>query len=279
MNKIEARARFVALAAQSDAEIELDRGALLIAAEEYPSLEVDVYLNRLDKIAQGAPAAAVDASVDPRARVEALSHYLATDLKFDGNREKYFDARNSFFNEVLDRRTGIPITLSVLYLEIARRIGLRLAGVGMPGHFLVKTVEADPEVFLDPFHAGRLLTENDCREILDGLYGGRVTFQPAFLAGVTKRQILFRMLQNLKGIYSGLLDYPKTLAAIERLLLLQPNQSAEIRDRGSVYHAMGRYAEALADFEDYLRRRPDAEDVEKIRELIRQARQRQARNN
>jgi regulator of sirC expression with transglutaminase-like and TPR domain len=278
MTKIEARARFAALASQHENEIELDRAALLIAAEEYPALEVETYLRRLDDLAAQAQASVAGAT-DALTRAQVLSDFLASDLKFNGNREKYFDARNSFLNEVLDRRTGIPITLSVVYLEIARRLGIRLYGVGMPGHFLIKSVEADQEIFIDPFHAGRLLTQDNCREMIEELYGGRLRFQPEFLAAVTKRQILTRMLQNLKGIYSGLRDYPKTLAAIERLLLLNPGDSAEIRDRGGVYQAMGRYAESLADLQDYLRRQPQAEDAEKIKEMIQQTRQRQARNN
>jgi regulator of sirC expression with transglutaminase-like and TPR domain len=278
MTKEEARAQFAEMVARRENDLELDRAALLIAAEEYPRLEVESCLDQLDSFAEMARAR-IAAADDPLARIMRLGHLLFDELEFRGNVENYFDARNSFLNDVIDRRTGIPITLSVLYLEIARRIGLKLSGVGMPGHFLVKYADDEQEILIDPFNGGRLLSEEKCREMIEELYGGKVKFHPAFLYAVTKRQILARMLQNLKGIYARAGDHHKTLAAIERAMLINPEAAQEIRDRGLVYFGMERYAMALSSLEEYLRRAPQAADAKEIKERINQLRQRQAQLN
>lgn len=258
--------------------LELDRAALLIAAEEYPAMEVETYLYRLDMM--GAEAKAhMTPLADPAMRVMMLAQFLSEELGFRGNAENYYDARNSFLNEVIDRRTGIPITLSVVYLEIARRLGLPLFGVGLPGHFILKYVENGEEFFLDPFHRGQLLTEAGCREIVEQMYKGQLEFRSEFLAAVTRKQILTRMLQNLKVIYSREQDHSKTLSVIERILLIQPDSVAEIRDRGLVQLGLQRYAQSLADLEEYLRLAPHAPDAAEIRERITQLRQKQARLN
>jgi len=278
MNRIEARAQFAALAARSEAELEMDRAAFLIAAEEYPDLDVEQYLERMNSIAAGVRLA-VPSAADPLTRIMRFSHFLSEELGFTGNTANYYDPRNSFLNDVIDRRTGIPITLSVLYIEIARRIGLNLSGVGMPGHFIVKYPDDEQEVFLDPFNGGQLLAEERCREMIEQMYGGAMPFRPEFLQAVTKRQILTRILQNLKGIYSREQDYTKTLALIERSLALDPDSATELRDRGLIYFALERHAQALADLEEYLRRTPLADDEKQVRERIKQLRQRQARLN
>jgi regulator of sirC expression with transglutaminase-like and TPR domain len=278
MMKEEARARFAEIVARPENELELDRAALLIAAEEYPDLDVEKYLDQIDSFA-GMARARDDAAADPLVRIMRLGQLLFDELGFRGNIEDYFDARNSFLNDVIDRRTGIPITLSVVCIEVARRIGLQLFGVGMPGHFIVKFAEEDREILIDPFNGGRVLSEEKCREMIEELYGGRMKFHPALLRAVTKRQILTRMLQNLKGIYARAGDQPKTLGVIERALLISPDVAGEIRDRGLVYAGMERYAAALADLEEYLRRAPQAADAKEIKERIKQLRQRQAQLN
>jgi len=278
MTKEEARAKFAEMVARNENDLELDRAALLIAAEEYPHLDVEKYLDQIVAFADLA-GARDDVQADPLTRIMRLSNLFFDELGFHGNVEDYFDARNSFLNDVLDRRTGIPITLSVLYIEIARRIELKLFGVGMPGHFIVKFVEGDHEILIDPFNSGRLLSEEKCREIVEEMYDGRMKFHPAFLYAVTKKQILMRMLQNLKGIYAQSGDHHKTMGAIERALLIDPGAVNEIRDRGLVYSGMERYAAALADLEEYLRRAPQAADAKEIKERIKQLRQKQARLN
>lgn len=278
MTKEEARAKFAEMAARNENDLELDRAALLIAAEEYPHLEVEKYLDQLASFAELA-GRRDERDADPLTRITRLSNFLSDESGFRGNVENYFDARNSFLNDVIDRRTGIPITLSVVYLEIARRIGLKLFGVGMPGHFVVKYADDDREILIDPFNGGRLLSEEKCREMIEELYSNEVKFHPAFLYAVTKKQILARMLQNLKGIYARADDHHKTLGAIERALLINPEAASEIRDRGLIYFGMERYAAALISLEDYLRRAPQAADSKEVKERIKQLRQRQAQLN
>lgn len=278
MKREEARARFAELATREENDWELDYAALLIAAEEYPHLEIEKYLEQLDAFA--LLAAAQDAPhADPLTRLKRLNRVLFDELHFRGNSEDYYDAHNSFFNNVIDRRLGIPITLSVVYIEVARRLGLRLFGVGMPGHFLVKYIDDEQTLLLDPFNGGRLLTEAQCRAMIEQTYEGALSFQPWFLYAVTKKQILTRMLQNLKGIYARAQDHHKTLAAIERVLLINPGLTAELRDRGLVYFGMGRYAAAQADLKEYLRRAPEAEDAKEINTRLAQLRQLLARLN
>lgn len=282
MMKEEARAKFAEMVARDESDLELDRAALLIAAEEYPHLDVEKSLDQIDTFAELARSRD-DFHADPLSRIMGLGDLLFDELGFYGNVENYFDARNSFLNDVIDRRTGIPITLSVLYIEIARRIGLKLFGVGIPGHFIVKFVADEREILIDPFNGGQLLSEEKCREMIEEMYGGEMKFHPAFLYAVTKKQILTRMLQNLKGIYARAGDHPKTLGAIERALILHsgegPDAANEIRDRGLVYSGMGRYVKALADLEDYLRLKPQAPDAKEIKERIGQLRQKQAQLN
>ena len=220
-----------------------------------------------------------DLFADPVTRIMRLNEVLFSEFGFRGNTDQYFDARNSFLNDVLDRRTGIPITLSVVYLEVARRIELPLVGVGLPGHFLVKYDDGAQEILLDPFHSGRLLTEDDCRAKIAEMYQGEMRFHKALLAAVSKRQILLRMLRNLKGIYAQAKDHAKTLSVIERLLLLAPEADTELRDRGLVHFGLQRYAEARADLEAYLRRAPQASDAKDIKDLLAKVRQRQAQLN
>ena len=278
MKSTEARAQFAAQVARADDEMELDRAALLLAAEEYPQLELEPYLALLDDCA--ARARGNDAAyASPVTRLLRLNDVLFGELGFRGNTENYFDARNSFLNDVLERRTGIPITLAVVYMEVARRLGLRVWGVGMPGHFLVKYQDEDDEILLDPFHGGRLLSEEDCFQMVLQMYQGKVVFERSFLTAVSNKQILTRMLQNLKGIYARAADHHKTLGVIERALLIAPDALNEIRDRGLIYAALERFNPALAELESYVRRAPDANDAEAIKEKIVELKQRRAQLN
>jgi regulator of sirC expression with transglutaminase-like and TPR domain len=278
MTKEEVRAKFAEMVTRDENELELDLAALLIAAEEYPHLEIEKYLDQLASFADLARQRD-DHPADPLTRIMRLSSFVFDELGFCGNVENYFDARNSFLNDVIDRRTGIPITLSVVFIEVARRIGLPLSGVGMPGHFVVRYSGDGQEILIDPFNGGRLLSEAGCREMIRELYGNQIQFHRSFLYAVTKQQILTRMLHNLKGIYARAGDHHKTLGAIERALLINPDAVSEIRDRGLVYFGMKRYAMALADLEEYLRRAPQSADAKEIKERIKQLHQRQAQLN
>ncbi len=282
MTKDEARAKFAEMVARDESDLELDRAALLIAAEEYPCLDVQRYLDKIDSFSEMARSRD-DLDADPLLRIRILADLLSGELGFRGNVENYFDARNSFLNDVIDRRSGIPITLSVLYIEVARRIGLRLFGVGMPGHFIIKFSDDQGEILIDPFNGGRLLSEENCRELIREMFGAKMEFHPAFIYSVTKKQILSRMLQNLKGIYTQAGDHHKTLATIERSLLIHSeigtDVANDIRDRGLVYSRMEKYVMALADLEEYLRLVPRAPDAKEIEEQIRKLRHKQARLN
>jgi regulator of sirC expression with transglutaminase-like and TPR domain len=282
MNRAEARRQFAATLNFKDDSLELDRAALLIAAEEYPQLDVEAYLRQLDRLAEEARRRLADEG-DAFRRLLTLANFLFQDCGFGGNAADYYDARNSFLNDVIDRRKGIPITLSVLLMEVARRLGLTVFGVGMPGHFIVKFFDASQEevseIFLDPFNGGRLLSEDDCRRMIAEMSGGTLGFNRSLLAVSSKTQILARMLQNLKGIYTRAADHHKTLAVIERLLLISPGAPGEVRDRGLACAALGRHAQARADLEAYLSAMPHAEDANRIRETLTRVRQRQAQLN
>ena len=273
-----ARQRFARMMAKAEEAINLAEAALLIAQEEYPDMEVAAYLDRLDQVASEVDRRAWNEK-DPRGRLEALNRYLFDEAGFRGNAEEYYDPRNSFLNEVLDRRTGIPITISTVYLEVGWRLGLPLQGVGFPGHFLVKYSSLGGEIVIDPFHQGAVLDDVDCQRHLDQVYDVRVRFQRSFLATSTKRQILTRILTNLKGIYLAAKDHRRALAAVERILLIDPDLGREIRDRGILRMQLKQTSQAVADLERYLTMNPKAEDAEEVRTRLRDWRQAQASLN
>ena len=213
---------------QPEPDIDLGRAALLLARTEYPDLDLETEIGRLDRLAaQSAPL--VKSEADPAARVGALRHFLAGICGFHGNEDDYYDPKNSFLNHVLERRTGIPITLSVVYMEIGRRLGVPLSGVGLPGHFLVKYAESGNAFFLDPFHGGRTVTPQGCRELVAQMYQGEIRFQDVFLAPVDKKYIVIRMLNNLRRIYLGQRQLRKALAVVEMILAIQPASAGDLK--------------------------------------------------
>ncbi|HEX2229192.1 MAG TPA: transglutaminase-like domain-containing protein, partial [Candidatus Binatia bacterium] len=246
--------------------LDLGRAALAIARAEYPQLDVGAYLARIDELAAEVRGHLGSHRSDLHHSLAALSYVLFQKKGYRGNHDQYFDPKNSFLNDVIDRRTGIPITLSVLYLEIARRIGLQLRGVGFPGHFLVKYLDEDQQIVIDPFNGGDIKTPESMRQLLKGLYGSTVPWTDRLLDAVTKRQILRRMLNNLKFIYLKQRDYVKALAALDRMIIAEPNLPEDLRERGAVYQALEYFPQAKADFENYLRLAPDAPDAGDIRE-------------
>ncbi|MFQ5856993.1 MAG: SirB1 family protein [Anaerolineae bacterium] len=245
-----------------DSTIRLARAALLIAQDEYPSLDVDHYLAELDRMAETARPR-IETAGGPDDIIEVLNDHLFSELGFVGNREDYYNPRNSFLNDVLERRTGIPITLSVVYIEVGRRLDLPIQGVGLPGHFIVRYDGAEP-AFIDPFNAGERLTEADCRQRLDAIYGAPVAFRSEWLVPVSNRQILIRMLYNLKGIYVRNKDHRRAIPIVEKLLILNPDAHQELRDLGSLHGMLGNYGEALIYLQQYLVHRPDAPDGDTV---------------
>lgn len=254
---------------QSEEKIDLAKAALYIAQEEYPELDPGEYLNALDTMADEVKERLPDQRYPLRV-IQTINQYLYDDLGFSGNKNDYYDPRNSFLNDVIDRRAGIPITLSLIYLEIAKRVDFPMVGIGMPGHFLMRPDFQDAGIYVDAFNGGEILFEQDCQERLSQIYQQRVDLKPSFLESVTNRRFLARMLMNLKLIYLNGNQLYKSLGVVERILLLFPGAPMELRDRGILYYQIGELSLASQDLETYLVRVPDAEDAGAIRKLLEQ---------
>ena len=259
------RVRFAAAVQAPDEAIDLAEVALLIAAEAYPGLDLDRYRATLDALGDGARGRVAAAASDEE-KVRALIHYLAREQRFVGNQDDYYDRRNSFLNEVLDRRTGIPITMAVVYIEVARRAGLLVHGICFPGHFLAK-YQGTAEIIFDPFF-GLLLNEEQCARRLQAVMGKETRFDRSYLRSATPREILVRMLRNLKQVFLQAREYEPALACSERILLVQPELAPELRDRGLLYHQLECYSAAQADLERFLALAPNDDSVEVVREKL-----------
>lgn len=255
--------RLAKLAKISEQELNLAEAALLIAMDEYPGLDVDAYLRQLDELATGVQQR-LPAQAGLEDTLVALNQFLFVDQGFSGDTENYDDPRNSFLNEVLDRKRGIPITLSIIYMEVGRRLGLPLKGVSFPGHFLVKFSTREGEVVLDPFSGGSLMSKEDLEQMLEETYGASDSASAPLerlLIAAGKKEILVRMLRNLKGAYLRRERYEKALTVIDQILLIQPDQPDEIRDRGRIYEHLECFRAALEDYQSYLRMRPGGGDA------------------
>ena len=266
MDQDEIKVQFLAMAALPDHEIDLATAALLIAATEYPQLDVGQQLGVLDSLSAGA-SHRLEADRDPLFSVNTLSEYLFDEVGFRGNLEDYYDPRNCFLNEVLGRRLGIPITLSLLCIEVGKRLGIPLAGVGMPGHFLLRHQEEE-DLIIDPFHKGILLTEEECAQRLRQVTRTDAPWDSRYLSPVSNREFIARILRNLKNIYFEGQDYVRALTIIERLMALQPEVAQERRDRGVAHYQLGRYQEALDDLLGYLDAAPNGSDSEEVKRLV-----------
>jgi regulator of sirC expression with transglutaminase-like and TPR domain len=260
-----ARTRFLSLL--EEPVLRLDEAALAIAAEEYPGLDTAACLGKLDALGD-LVLRRTPSPLRAATMLRSLRDVLFVEEGFKGNEKAYYDPRNSYLNEVLDRRLGIPISLSLLFMEVARRVGLPLEGVGFPGHFLVKLrPELGPEVFIDPYNGGELLSADECVARFKNVSHGR-DFDVRYLQGVAPRQILGRMLHNLKRIYVEQGDDVRAFWVIDRLLLLAPDAIEEVRDRGLVEARLGLKPAAARDLEAYLAREPAAADAADVAELL-----------
>ena len=256
--------------------ISLARAALLVAASEYPQLDAARYVERLDAMAE-VVRGRIGGEMNPLDIIAGINRHLFDEEGFVGNSEDYYDPRNSFLNEVLDRKTGIPITLSTVYLEIAERLKLPLVGVGLPGHFLVKHPYF--EVLIDPFAKGRILSEDDCREQMKQLLGEEVPFHKAYLNGVTKRHIVLRMLNNLRTIYVNARQFQKALRISDMALAVAPGSALEWKQRAGLLIQLRRPGEAIAGLNRYLEADPDAEDAKEIQQVLAHLRKSMAQLN
>ena len=270
-------AEFTAAVRRPDPEIPLARAALLIAAAEQPGLDVDGYLDRLNGLADAAEP--VRRASDALSRLHRLREFLFEEMGFAGDRADYYDPRNSHLNEVLDRRVGIPITLSLVLIETGQRLGLEMEGIGLPGHFITGARIAGEHVLLDPFNRGAVLTVETCGQVVNRALGRPVRLTAAHFAPVDNRHFLTRMLANLKGIYWRQEAWDKVVRVIDRLLALDPAAAGERRDRGTAWSNMGRPERGVADWERYLTEFPDAGDHEQVRNQLRRVRQKLAQLN
>ena len=265
------RALFTRLLGLSDLDLPLARACLLIAAEIYPNLDIDYYLSRLAQISFSAAERAGDEQ-SPAERISSLSRYLFDELQFRGNVKEYFDPENSLINRVLERRTGIPLTLSVIYLEVGWHLGIPLSGVCFPGHFLVKCAGENGEVLIDPFGGGVRISEQECLGKLRDLYGRDAELRPEYFRTASKRQILTRVLSNLKNIYLCAHEYSRALGIVEMLSLLNPRNYSGLRERAFLYYQLEYYAAAVRDLETYLGHCPHSRDNEAIQQDLSQIR-------
>ena len=253
-----------------ESEADLAEAALLLAQEEYPQLDVQAYLRRLDEMARAVrdtlPANAPAAEI-----ILALNRYLFQEEGFDGDAANFYDPRNSFINQVLERKIGIPITLSIIYIEIGQRLGLPLQGVSFPGHFLVKLSVESGEIVLDPFSGGVSLGRDELEQQLAQTQGDKESAKiplEEWLVTATKKDILVRMLRNLKVIYAHADQLEKTLSVINRILLIAPELAEEVRDRGMVYRQLECFRAALPDLQTYLQMEPESEDRDEMRDHV-----------
>lgn len=259
--------------------IDLPRAALRLAKEiAYPRLDIPLYLAQLDQLTDWARAV-VQPGEPAGKRARDLADFLFRKFAFQGNTSDYQDPRNSFLNEVLDRRLGIPITLSILYLAIARRLDLPAQGIGLPGHFIVRVETALGDLYLDPFHGGQRLEIEDCARLVSLTTGYEGPFRSEWLDPVSPELILVRLLTNLKVIYVQTRDWEPAAAVIEHLLTLQPKHAEHLRDLGLLYYQTDRLRLAARFLESYLLHAPEASDFEEARGYLQATTERLAQLN
>ena len=257
------------LAREPAADLDVAEIALWLAREEYPDVDVSAYLGEL---------AAMAHDVRPRlrgglaARVRALGRFLFHEMGFQGNTQAYYDPRNSYFNQVLDRRTGIPLTLSLVAMAVGNRAGLVVEGVALPGHFVARAVDGAEAIVFDPFHGGRLLTPRQCAEVVEDVTGASLEATPAALGPAPLRAVVVRLLTNLKAVYLREADFARAARIIERLRQLLPGDPLQRRDLGAALLHAGQPGRALGHLEGYLKEVPGAEDAAAVEQLLRKAR-------
>ncbi len=260
--------------------IDLAEAALLIATHAYPDLDVAHHLARIEVLAKTLESR-IQPDSGPSQRILALNQYLFAELGFAANEKDYYDPRNSCLNEVLDRRVGIPITLSLLYMEIGARIGLPLEGVSFPGHFLVKCALPEGTVVLDPYAGGAMLGAADLQKRLRDGRGDEVSsaIVDGMLTAAGRKEIVLRLLRNLKAIYLRSQQFDRALPIMHWIIATAPDHPPELRDRGMIYQELECSRAALADFERYLKLSPGCDDRDEIRGRIVELQRQSARLN
>jgi regulator of sirC expression with transglutaminase-like and TPR domain len=281
---------FESLIAAEDGTIDLAQAALLIACIAYPDLDMAHYLAQLDQLAgrvqdilaspQPETAPELLAGVEPLTTIQAINTILFTEDDFHGNLNDYYNPDNSFLNKVIESHVGIPITLSLLYIEVARRVGLQADGIGLPFHFVVGCrLPQGNRIYIDAFEHGQILSEQECRDRIRQMSANRIKFHAQWFEPVTHKQLILRMLTNLKHIYMHKEEYTKALAICDRIVLLVPNSPSERRDRGIIHLQLKHYARAIHDLKAYTELAPRAEDRDEMLEHIKTIRQTMALMN
>jgi regulator of sirC expression with transglutaminase-like and TPR domain len=273
---------FEALIASKDHTIDLAQAALLIASIEYPDLDHTLFMRQLDELARHVRSVLdlptpeiqprLPENIDPLEVLTALNRVLFEEEGFHGNQQDYRNPDNNFFNKVMEQRTGIPITLSLLYVEVARRVGLTIEGVGLPWHFVVRCCLPQEIIYIDVFHQGRFMDERACRDMIRRMAQRRIRIHPEWFEPVKPRHFLFRILNNLKHIYVHNADHVRALNICELMVMLMPHQGAERRDRAIMHLHLKHYSRALHDFMVYIELTPDASDRDEILEHIKTVR-------
>lgn len=272
--------RWTEIVVAPEEEIDLPEAALVLAAFEYPDLDIEAYRAQLVEMA-ATLRRRLRADISPTDTLIALNRFLFDELGFRGNAADYYDPRNSYLNEVLDRRLGIPITLALVYVEVGRRLGLALHGVAFPGHFLVKCILRDGAVVLDPYARGVSLGLEALQARLRALGSVNPTAEMVgqLLAAAGKKVVLGRMLRNLKAIYRERGDLVRALGAADRIISLEPSAAEAYRDRAALYLDLECFRAALADYRSYLMLKPGAEDAAAVRRQVAELQQVASRLN
>jgi regulator of sirC expression with transglutaminase-like and TPR domain len=262
-----ARQRFREIAGRPEPLLDLVEASLIISLEENPRVDVERYLQQVGAWS-GAVQGRLEGSTGIDRIVETINRILFDEEGFHGENDDYYDPRSALLSEALDRHAGLPITLSILYIEISRRVGVIAAGISLPGRFLVKLSGDFGDVYVDPFDRGRVLTTVELQRILDEMYGGGVRLREHHLRSFSRKEILGRELAQLKAAYLAQHDLQRAAASVDRLLILDDRDLYEIRDRATIAMQMHAYAQAIDFFERYLELKPQAEDRTRVREQI-----------
>lgn len=255
------------LVTRNEESFDLGHAALAIASAHYVAFDLKVYLQRLDALAEEV-SSRIGRVRRPERMLTRINAVLFDEMGFRGNREAYYDPSNSFLNEVLDRRVGLPISLSVVYLAIAHRLGLPIYGVALPLHFVVKWKDSEREIFIDPFHNGEVLTPDKCQSLVERIVGRPIVFEPGYLNATPKPVILYRMLNNLKLLYMRRNQPAAAGRVVEQMLVIAPESCEDIRDRGLLYLRENALGKGLEWLMAYLDRTPEASDAEAIRGVV-----------
>jgi regulator of sirC expression with transglutaminase-like and TPR domain len=274
---------FEALITGEDAAIDLAQASLLIASTAYPELDSAHYLAQLDELARRVRIALalpgpelspqLPEATDPLSVIEAINQVLFEEEHFHGNEDDYHNPDNSFLNIVLEQHTGIPISLSIIYMEVGRRVGIQIDGIGLPMHFVIRCQLTEGHIYIDPFHHGRLLTEQDCIALLRRIAGGKIKMNTSWFKPLTHHALLKRVLNNLKRAYIDKEDFERALTICDLLVLLSPHSPVELRDRGILHFELKHYAHALHDLKAYIQLAPQAKDRYEILNHIKTIRQ------